>query len=84
MEGSENEHWLSKDHAGADAYTEGNSKDPCGAWSETRVGACGWEAYVSEKKMEKPGNSFTQTEVKVCCPYRDLEGGQAFKEERDL
>lgn len=84
MEGSENELWHSKDHAGGDAYTEGNSKDPCGAWSETRVGVDGWEAYVSEKKMEKRVYSFTQTEVKVCCPYRDLEGGQAFKEDRDL
>lgn len=55
-------------------------------WSMVRdKGGSGWrEAYVSEKKMEKRVYSFTQTEVKVCCPYRDLEGGQAFKEERDL
>lgn len=62
-----------------DAYTEGNSKEPCRAWSETRVGMYGWDAYVLEKKMEERGNSFTKTEVKVCCPYRDLEGGQAFR-----
>lgn len=52
------------------------------------MGAYGWEAYVLEKKMEEWGNSFTQTEVKVCCPYRDLEGGEGgrsgFYEERDL
>lgn len=38
-EGSENGHWHSKDHAGGDAYTEGNSKEPYRTWSETRVGA---------------------------------------------
>lgn len=79
MEGSENVHWHSKDHAGGDACSEGNSKEPCRTGSETRTGTCGWEAYVLEKKMEEQGNSFTQTEVKVCCPIRDLEGGRAFR-----